>query len=221
VRLQGEPLLSRQDELNAQLAALYVSASRDVFFDAVRTAITEYYLADPSNPYQQSGTSSGAERWKLTRHCIVNAIHRDGDFMDVGCANGLLLQDLIGWASERGFSLRPHGIDFVPQLIELTRSRFPQHASSFEVSNAFYWEPKRQYDFVRMNLEYIQPADWPEYIARHFSAVAPGGRLIVCQYRNETDARVNVRELLTGLGYRVVGDAEVSGKSYAWCERRD
>ena len=51
--------------------------------------------------------------------------------------------------------------------------------------------------------------------------MASGGRLIVCQYRNETDARVDVRELLTDLGYRVVGGAEVPGKSFAWCERRD
>jgi 2-polyprenyl-3-methyl-5-hydroxy-6-metoxy-1,4-benzoquinol methylase len=151
----------------------------------------------------------------------VNAIHRDGDFMDVGCANGLLLQDVIGWASERGFSLRPHGIDFVPELIELSRRRFPQHAGSFEVANAFYWTPRRQYDFVRMNLEYVQPRDWPEYIARHYSAVAAGGRLIVCQYRNESDARVDVCGLLGGLGYAVVGHAEVPGKSFAWCERRE
>jgi hypothetical protein len=41
-----------------------------VYFEAVRAAITEYYLVDPSNPYQQSGTSSGPERWKETRHCI-------------------------------------------------------------------------------------------------------------------------------------------------------
>jgi 2-polyprenyl-3-methyl-5-hydroxy-6-metoxy-1,4-benzoquinol methylase len=209
------------DEVRAQLAALYVDAPRDVYFEAVRAAITDHYLADPSNPYQQSGTTSGPERWKATRHCIVEAVHRGGDFLDVGCANGLLLEDLIGWAAERGFSLRPHGIDFVPELIELTRRRFPAHASSFEVANAFYWTPRRQYDFVRTNLEYIQPAAWPEFIARQYSAVADGGRLIVAHYRNETDARVDIRALLTDLGYLVVGGAEVPGKSFAWCERRD
>jgi hypothetical protein len=46
--------------------------------------VTEYYLADPSNPYQQSGRSSGAERWEETRRCLVKAIHRSGDFIDIG-----------------------------------------------------------------------------------------------------------------------------------------
>jgi len=210
-----------REEIRLRLNALYGEAPRDVYFEAVREAITEYYLADPSNPYQQSGSNSGSERWKQTRYCLVDAIHRSGDFLDVGCANGLLLEDLISWATERGFLLRPHGIDFVPELIELTRRRFPGHDCSFEVANAFYWTPRRQYDFVRTNLEYIQPADWPEYIARHFSAVAPGGRLILSQYRNESDPRVDVRALLRSLGYFVVGSAEVPGKSFAWCERRD
>jgi hypothetical protein len=88
------------------------------------------------------------------------------------------------------------------------------------VANAFYWIPSRQYDFVRTNVEYIQTPDWPEFIARQYSAVASGGRLIVCQYRNDGDARVDLPALLTGLGYLVAGHAEVPGKSFAWCERR-
>src|SRR5689334_21504499 len=149
-----------REEVRAHLNALYADAPRDVYFSAVREAIAEYYLADPASPYQQYGSSSGAERWKQTRHCIVEAIHQNGDFFDVGCANGLLLDDLIAWAAERGMTLRPHGLDFVPELVELTRRRFPGHESSFEVANAFYWSPRRQYDFVRTNLEYVQPRDW-------------------------------------------------------------
>jgi hypothetical protein len=110
---QDEALMPTRAEVRARLAALCIEAPRNMCFDAVRSAIAENYLADPSNPYLQSGTTSGAARWTQTRHCIVDAVHRDGDFMDVGCANGLLLQDLIEWAAERGFSLRPHGINFV------------------------------------------------------------------------------------------------------------
>ena len=202
-----------------RLNSLYVDSPRDTYFDAVRTAIAEYYLADPSNPYQQSGRSSGPERWKETRHCILQAVHRDGDFLDIGCANGLLLESLIGWAAERSLSIRPHGIDFVPELVELARRRLVRHAGSFEVANAFYWTPTRQFDFVRTNLDYVQRKDWPEFIARQYTAVGRGGRLIVCQYRNEGDERVDVHALLTGLGYAVIGNAEAPGNSVAWCER--
>ena len=106
-------------------------------------------------------------------------------------------------------------------MVELTRLRFPGHESSFEVANAFYWTPRRQYDFVRTNLEYVQARDWPEFIARQYSAVAPGGRLILSHNRNETDARVDLSALLARLGYCVVDSAEAPGKSFAWCERRD
>ncbi len=209
-------------DVRARLSALYRDAPRDVYFDAVRAATAEYYLADPSNPYRQSGRSSGPERWRETRHCILQAVHRDGDFLDVGCANGLLLESLMVWAAEAGFSLRPHGIDFVPGLIELARRRLPQHAGSFEVANAFYWTPTRQYDFVRTSLEHVQQRDWPRFIASQYAAVREGGRLIACHYcspDNPDDAPVDVRAVLTGFGYTVVGVVEIPGTTVAWCER--
>jgi hypothetical protein len=151
------------------VSSLVIDAPRDVYFDAVRTAITEYYLADPSNPYQQSGRSSGPERWEETRHCIVEAVHRVGDFL----------------------------------------------------ANVFYWRPTRQFDFVRTNLDYVQRQDWAEFISHQYTAVGKGGRLIVCHYRNEDDARVDVRALLIELGYAVVGQTEAPGNSVAWCERNE
>jgi 2-polyprenyl-3-methyl-5-hydroxy-6-metoxy-1,4-benzoquinol methylase len=104
---------------------------RERYFEALREAVTEFYLADPSNPYRQSGRSSGAERWQETRRCFVEALHHGGDFMDVGCGNGLLLETLISWAAEAGIRVRPHGLDFVPELIELARERFPERQRFF------------------------------------------------------------------------------------------
>jgi hypothetical protein len=130
-------------------------APREEYFSLLRDAVVEFYLADPMNPYQQSGRSSGADRWEQTRRPLVQAIHRNGDFMDVGCANGLLLETLIVWAGESSFVIQPHGIDFVPELVELTRQRFPGREDCFEVANAFYWQPRRRYDFVRTSLEYV------------------------------------------------------------------
>lgn len=117
--------------------ALPKDSPRGEYFRVLREAVTEFYLADPANPWQQSGRSSRAARWEETRRCLVKAVHHDGDFMDVGCANGLLLETLIGWARDEGFSLRSHGIDIVPELIALARQRFPDHSDSFEVANAF------------------------------------------------------------------------------------
>lgn len=114
--------------------------------------------------------------------------------------------------------LRPHGIDFVPELLALARERLFNHGGSFGVANAFYWTPSRQFDFVRTNREYVQPDDWPAFIARQYSAVMEGGRLIVCHYRDPEDA-VDVAALLSALGYDVCDHAEAPGVSLAWCER--
>jgi 2-polyprenyl-3-methyl-5-hydroxy-6-metoxy-1,4-benzoquinol methylase len=201
--------------------ALPKNSPRDEYFRVLREAVTEYYLADPANPYQQSGRSSGADRWEETRRCFVKAIHRDGDFMDVGCANGLLLETLIMWAREEGFTIRPHGIDLVPELIEIARRRFPEDRDSFEIANAFYWSPKRRYDFVRTNLEYVPEPDWIALVQGQYAAVAPSGRLIVCHYRNAGEPYVDVATLIEQAGYVVTGAAEAPGVAIAWTQRAE
>jgi SAM-dependent methyltransferase len=193
---------------------------REAFFAASRAAITAHYLAEPDNPYRQSGRSSGAARWEETRRCIADAVHSSGDFMDVGCANGLLLESLLGWARERGFALRPHGIDFVPELVELARRRFPAHRDSFAVDNAFFWRPSRRYDFVRTNLEYVPRADRVELVRRNLDAVAPGGRLIVCHYRNAGEPPGDPRGVAAAAGFAVSGAAEAPGVELVWIDAR-
>ena len=107
-------------------------------------------------------------------------MHRDGDFMDIGCANGLLLESIQGWTR---FDVRPHGIDFIEELVDLARSRFPGCEAHFEVANAFHWQPQHTYDFVRTELVYVPAEDRAAYVERLIEhAVAPGGRLIVCVY---------------------------------------
>jgi trans-aconitate methyltransferase len=182
--------------------------------------VTEFYLADPQNSYQQSGRSSGAARWAQTRRPFVQAIHRSGDFMDIGCANGLLLESLIRWAGLEGFTLRPHGLDFVPTLVDLARQRFPDCRDHFEVANAFDWSPTRQYDFVRTNLEYVPEPDWIPFVRRQHAAVAQGGRLILSHYRNPDEPVVDLCEVIEQTGFTVAGQVEIPGTTIVWVDAR-
>jgi SAM-dependent methyltransferase len=192
------------------------SAPREEYFRVLHEAVVEFYLADPTNPYQQSGRSSGAARWEETRRVFVKAIHKSGDFLDVGCANGLLLGTLIGWARDEGFVLQPHGLDLVPELIALARERFPDHRNSFEVANALFWVPFRQYDFVRTNLEYVPEPDRTVFVQQQYAAVAPSGRLILCHYRNPDEPHVDVAAAISRAGYPVLAEAAAPGVSIAW-----
>ena len=185
--------------------------SRQAWFDDLRGRIRAYYLAEPDNPYRMSGRSTGAERWELKRRCIADAIDRPGDFMDVGCANGLLLESLQGWTPHE---LIPHGIDFVEELIEYARRRHPGFEGNFAVANVWDWEPGSEYDYVRTNVEYLPEADWPEYIDR---VARPARRLILCHYADRGEPLTDCAELLRRSGRGVTGVSAAPGVSIAWC----
>lgn len=109
------------------------------WFNDRQQRIRHSYLTPGNTIYQQSGWGSTPERWRAGREVILNGVPRAGDFLDIGCANGLLLENLIAWSAERGIALTPHGIDFVPELVELARVRLAEHAANFAVANAFDW----------------------------------------------------------------------------------
>ena len=196
----------------------------DTYFEDLRAAIAEYYLAEPDNPYRASGRGAGAERWDESRRCIAEAVDHDGHFLDVGCANGLLLESLTGWLRPEGVTIIPHGVDFVPELVALARARLPHvPPSNFEVANVWDWQSPRQYDYVRTNLDYVPPEYWPAWVARQYDhLVAPGGRLILCLYYPSRDPRPAPplpADVLLALGLPVAGAASAPGTEVAWTDR--
>lgn len=191
-------------------------SGRDEFFANSQRELAELYLADPSNPYQQSGRSSGAARWHETRSFIADAVDRDGSFLDVGCANGLLLETLALWLTDQGLTIEPFGLDFIPELVDLARERIPH--GRFWVHNAWSWVPPRSFDYVRTNLEYVPVADRSEFVERQRGWVAGGGRLILCHYRDRGTEQIDAAEFLETHGYGVVGAAAADGVSVAWTD---
>ena len=58
------------------------------FLEDARGLKAAYLTSD--DPIRQSGFGGGRGRWVSERSPLVEAIDADGDFLDVGCANGLL-----------------------------------------------------------------------------------------------------------------------------------
>ena len=76
--------------------------------DHARCLVT---FVDRQSWHERNPDSRGDEaRWSRARRVIVDAIDRDGTFLDVGCANGLLMESLSSWAAERGHTIEPYGL---------------------------------------------------------------------------------------------------------------
>jgi 2-polyprenyl-3-methyl-5-hydroxy-6-metoxy-1,4-benzoquinol methylase len=113
----------------------------------------QHYLA-AIEPTAQSGCSTGEEGWAIGRRPISFAIHRSGTFLDVGCANGLLMESLARWSEHL---VEPYGLDFAAGLVELARRRLPAWSDRIFLG-AMEWEPAQQFDFIRTELVYAREA---------------------------------------------------------------
>ena len=98
--------------------------------------ITHAYLA-ADTPWGQSGKSGDERAWTQGRSLICDAIHKDGSFLDVGCANGYLMESIYKWSAERGRHVEPYGLDISP---ELARPR-PEPTASLGRENPYRQRP--------------------------------------------------------------------------------
>ncbi|MGZ3686607.1 MAG: class I SAM-dependent methyltransferase, partial [Bdellovibrionota bacterium] len=124
------------------------------WYEKVQAVITPAYLS-AANPRAQSGHSGDEVGWRQARGLIAEGVNRSGTFLDIGCANGHLMETLEDWCRERGHALEMHGLDIAPELAELARKRLPRYAPRIYVGNAFGWLPPKKFTFVRTGLEYV------------------------------------------------------------------
>jgi SAM-dependent methyltransferase len=192
------------------------------FLDHLRMLEDAYCQQD--DPIRQSGFSGGAQRWRDERSPLLTAVDTDGDLLDVGCANGYLLQCLIGWAQERGITIVPHGLDCGPRLIEMARQRIPNAAQNFHLANAWDWNPPRRYWYVYTLWDCVPGAFLATYCRRLLNQVVePDGRLILGMYgsRSRNIPPIDLGRKLERLGFDVAGtthggDPPVT--SFAWVD---
>lgn len=171
-------------------------------------ALERAYLVS-TNPVQQSGLNGDAAHWVRRRSVIVAALDRDGTFLDIGGANGLLMETLTTWAAERGVRVEPHGLDGSSWLAALARARLPAWSSRIHVGNAIAWVPPQRFDFVRTELVYVPEHRLHDLVAHLLTdVVLPTGRLVVCAYRprGQRDAEP-VGDEMRGWGLHVSGEA--------------
>ena len=157
-----------------------------------------------------SGFGGDSARWRARRAMIVDGIDRNGTFLDLGCANGLLMESVVAWAAERGSRVEPYGLDFAPGLVELARRRLPHWAGRIHHGNAIDWIPPdgRRFTLVHTLLDLVpvaRRADLVRHALGHL--VEPSGRLLVSHYQSAKTSEPPVDQILRSLGFAVTASS--------------
>ena len=163
----------------------------DRWFICLKNRLERAYLQN-EEPWKQSGFLGDEEYWIIARKPIIECLETSGTFLDIGCANGYLLECLVKWGNEILLELIPYGLDLSEKLVTLAKQRHPKYQSNFHVGNAWTWKPFIQYDYVRTELEYVPRKLQQEYIKRLYNIfLRENGTLIITEYRSRSATRKN------------------------------
>jgi len=181
------------------------------WFSSLKKELEEAYLKH-DEPWKQSGFSGPEERWIKCRKPIADCVEESGSFLDIGCANGYLLECILRWTGERGLNIVPYGLDLSEKLIELAKERLPQYRENFYTGNGWLWDNPIRYDYVRTEIVYVPEHLQRQYIERIIDKyLVEGGKLLVTEYRSRRDT-VNkpwINGMLTDWGFNIA--KQVSG----------
>ena len=212
---------SGDDQLNQKVPEAHM--------DSIRILEAAYLAHD--DPIRQSGFGGGPERWRAERSPLLDAVDGDGEFLDLGCANGFLLESVVDWAKQRGTNLKPFGVDLNALLIQEAIRRFRGAEHHFWVANAWGWLPPRRFRWVYAIWDLV-PSEMVPTLARHLlqNALRDDGALIFGAYgsRSTDTPPMDIAHVLR------VGGLPISGESaggelpsggpvtrFAWINRRD
>lgn len=191
------------------------------WFETNRTVLETAYLRGRS-PWQQSGFGLHAVRtersWEAVRRpvvdCLLDALTpaqraRPVNFLDIGCANGYLLECAMDWAADARVSLVPWGLDLSDKLVALARQRLPVYADRMVSGNAWTWMPPRRFDALRTELVYVPEPLRQRYIERLLSEfLVEDGVLLAAEYTGRTPEgetrTLAIDATLRGWGYALV-----------------
>lgn len=191
----------------------------------IEEVIGDAYLAS-DDPRAQSGKSGDDVEWRWSRELLLDALPNGGSVLDVGCANGYLLESIERWAAERGVDVEPFGLDISWRLAALARRRVPHLADRIWVGNAAEWSPPRRFDLVHTGLDYVPVQRRAGFLARLLRDLAGDRGRIVIRAERVVAGEPDVVEQLHALGFAPDGVIERRHptshalRRTAWIERR-
>ena len=166
--------------------------------EAMAALVVPAYLA-AATPEGGSGSSRDPAGWEYARSLIADAVEPGQSFLDVGCANGHLMESMVVWAG-----VEPYGLEISPELAELARRRLPRWAGRIWVGNALDWTPPHRFDVIRTGFDYV-PAPRRRELVEHLLGFCD--RLVVGVHNEERDSPGREDEV-AGWGFEIAGRSE-------------
>jgi SAM-dependent methyltransferase len=194
--------------------------SDDEYYERIRALLEDYYVsADERGDVFGGSGSTGKDMasWAAKRRVIARAFDRAGSWLDVGCANGLLLETLAAWVAESGYRIEPHGLELSERIAERAHKRLPHWATRIWTGNVMRFEPPIRFDYVTALADAVPIQSRGALVmrlARRY--LKPGGRLILSCYRpggfllgKPALEAESASDILRAAGFEPVGEAEV------------
>jgi SAM-dependent methyltransferase len=199
----GEELEAAKERGWRETAAIDAAYERGELDDAGWHAanadlVVPAYLA-AETPEGGSGSSRDAAGWERARSLVADAVEAGQSFLDIGCANGHLMESMARWGG-----VEPYGLEISPELADVARQRLPHWADRIWVGNALDWRPPRRFDVVRTGLDYVPPPR-RRSLVEHLLSYAD--RLVIGVFNEERELRTR-EELVTGWGFPIAGRSE-------------
>jgi hypothetical protein len=184
----------------AEIDAAYARGELDDagWHQAMADLVVPAYLQAPTAE-GGSGSSRDPAGWEYARSLLCDAVEAGQTFLDVGCANGLLMESMARWAG-----VEPYGLDISPELAEVARRRLPHWVDRIWVGNALEWNPPQRFDVIRTGLEYV-PKPRRRDLAEHL--LGQCDRLVIGVFNEERDRRTQ-QALIESWGFRIAGRTE-------------
>jgi len=167
---------------------------------AIAAIIVPAYLA-ADTPWGGSGKLGTAADWEYSRSLITDAIDRDGTLLDVGCANGHLMESIPRWTP---YQVEPYGLEITRELASLARERLPDWADRIWTGNALMWEPPMRFTYIRTGLEYVPLGRRRDLVT---NLLGWCDRLVIGVFSEQRHEHVT-EELVESWGFSVAGRTE-------------
>lgn len=193
--------------------------SDDEYYERIRSLLEDAYVSadERGDVFGGSGSSGDMTSWEGKRRVIARAFDREGNWLDVGCANGLLMETLAVWVAEGGHCIEPYGLELSERIAERARKRLPYWATRIWTGNVMKFEPPIRFDYVTALADVVPIQSRGALLmrlARRY--LKPNGRLVLSCYRpgafllgKPALEAESAAEILRAEGFEPVGEAEV------------